>query len=278
MRRRGLILAGVAALAARPALAQAPQNLPRSALGVEAGRQVSFLAREVGGPGAWMLAGSALDARHTPWSSFKIPNLLIALESGIAGDLAAARRWDPARRPAAPYWPAAWRRDQTLGEAFRASTVWYFQDLARQVGTARYRTTLARWGYGNAAVPEGSDRFWLDGTLRISVREQVAFLAALLEGRLGVAPASLAALEEAGLAGVAPGLTLHGKTGAGPRRPGPGAEGWYVGFLRRDAAPPVAFALHTQAPDLAALRDFRRDAALRLLGAAGLLPAGFPQP
>jgi beta-lactamase class D len=272
-----MILAGVAALAARPALAQAPRILPRAALGAEAGRPVSFLAREVGGPGAWMLVDSRLDAQHTPWSSFKVPNLLIALESGIAADLGAPRRWNPARRPAAPHWPAEWRRDQTLEEAFRNSTVWYFQDLAQQVGTARYRATLGRWGYGNATVPQGSDRFWLDGALRISVREQVAFLTALLEGRLGVAPASLAALEAASLAGTAPGLTLHGKTGAGPRRPGSGAEGWYVGFLRRREAPDVAFALYTTAPDLAALRDFRRDATLRLLRAAGLLPAGFPQ-
>ena len=229
----------------------------------------------MGGPGAWVLVDSRLDSRHTPWSSFKVPNLLIALESGIAADLGAPRRWNPARRPAAPHWPAEWRRDQSLGEAFRHSTVWYFQDLARQVGTAHYRATLRGWDYGNATVVEGSDRFWLDGTLRISVREQVDFLAALLEGSLGVAPDSLAALEATSLAGTSPGLSLHGKTGAGPRPSG--AEGWYVGFLRRDGAPPVAFALYTTAPNFAALRDFRRDAALRLLRAAGLLPAGFPQ-
>ncbi|NKE45026.1 hypothetical protein HB662_09565 [Roseomonas frigidaquae] len=272
--RRRLVLAGAAALAARPVLAQAEQTLPRIALGADSGRDVSFLAQEVGGR-AWVLAGSALDRRHTTWSSFKIPNLLIALEEGVVDGLDTPRRWNPARRPAAAWWPAAWRRDQTLRSAFADSTVWYFRDLAQAVGGARYRATLARWRYGNAVAAEGSDRFWLDGTLRISVREQVGFLAALLEGRLGVSPASLAALEEASRAGAAPGLVLHGKTGAGPRRPA-GAEGWYVGFLRRQAAPPVAFALHTTAPDMAALRDFRREAALRLLGAAGLLPAGFP--
>ena len=36
--------------------------------------------------------------RHTPWSTFKMPNLIIALETGTAPSLDYALPWDPVRQ------------------------------------------------------------------------------------------------------------------------------------------------------------------------------------
>ena len=273
-------LAAVVVVQAGPSTAQNRVVIERAAHASAIGdRTVTFLARDLATGTDYVLAGSDLAERHTPWSSFKIPNLLIALETGIAANLEAARAWDAGRRPAADYWPDDWRRDQTLRTAFKRSAVWYFQDLALEVGADRYQSILADWGYGNAAAADGSDAFWLDGTLRISVDEQVAFLAQLLGGRLGVSASSIDALALASHAGSADGVSLHGKTGAGPVTPGrfDGAfEGWYSGFVRRDGAAPVVFSLHVTAPTFRSLRTFRRDFAVRLLRDVGMLPAAFP--
>lgn len=241
------------------------------------GLSVAFLARDLETGVDYVLEGSDLDARRAPWSTFKIPNLLIALETGVAPSIDTWRDWDPVRRPAAEHWPGVWREGQTLGVAFERSSVWYFQDLALEIGGPEYRDRLSAWGYGNAQVPDGADDFWLGGPLRISVREQVDFIERLLSGDLNVSPESIDALDTASSVGHASGVSLHGKTGSGPDDPADldGAfSGWYVGYLRRGDQRPVVFALHVSAPSFGALRDFRRAFSVRLLEDADLAPPG----
>lgn len=242
-------------------------------------RQSDFLAVDLGTGERCRLEDSDLATKHAPWSTFKIPNLLIALDTGAASGLDHWRDWDTESRPAAAYWPADWRQGQTLGTAFKRSAVWYFRDIAREVGGAAYRGRLGEWGYGNAAAPDGSDDFWLSGPLAISVAEQVGFIASLVSGELGLAPAHLDALSNVSASGAAGGVTLHGKTGSGPVVPGGfsgGFEGWYVGWLARETAAQVAFAHYARAATYAEIRDFRRGFALELLAACGYLPEGFP--
>ena len=243
-----------------------------------AGLAVSFLARDLGTNTDYVLEGSNLHSRHTPLSTFKIANLVIALETGAAASLEDWRPWMSQERPAESHWPEAWRQGQTLEQAFRRSAVWYFRDLARTIGSDAYRAKLSRWGYGNATVPAGSDDFWLDDTLRISVGEQVDFLARLVGGRLDVRPQNIAALDRASLSGTAGKVAIHGKTGAGPddRSNADGAfSGWYVGYLRREGGKPVVFALHAKGPSFRAIAEFRRAFVLRLLTDIGLVnPTG----
>ncbi|WP_198375128.1 class D beta-lactamase [Neoroseomonas rubea] len=275
--RRGALIAAASLLGPVASASATTRAIIRRAPLTEAigPREVAFLARDLGSGAEHALEDSDLGSRHAPWSTFKIPNLLIALETGVAADLDAARRWDSARRPAAPHWPAAWRRDHTLRSAFAASAVWYFQDVAKEVGTTRYRATLSRWRYGNAEVPDGSDSFWLGRGLTIAVSEQVAFLAELLAGRLGVSQRSLAALAQASWSGQVGTALVHGKTGSGPVTPGEFRgpfEGWYCGFVVRPDASPVVFALFTRAPGFASLAAFRREFSLQLLARIGVLP------
>lgn len=269
----------VAAIFSEKAVAESRVILPAAPLAEEmSGREVSFLARDLEAQRVCVLEGSDLDTRYGPWSTFKIPNLLIALETGVADGLEAERAWDQQRRPAANYWPDDWRRDQTLESAFRLSAAWYFQDVAVDVGAQQYRIIMDEWSYGNAAAPDGSDTFWLDRTLRISVSEQVEFLSRLLSGSFNVAPASLEALTITSLNRSADGFSLHGKTGSGPLVPGDFSrpfEGWYVGWVARNGLQPIPFALYARAATYGEIRDFRREFAIRMLVECGYLPVGF---
>lgn len=257
-------------------MAAAQVDILRGPLSDEIGdREVAFLARDLETGIEYVLTGSDLNTRHAPWSTFKIPNLLIALETGVAASLDHAYPWDQDRRPAAGYWPRDWRQDQTLRSAFRDSAVWVFQDIALDVGVREYRQRLGEWGYGNASVPDGSDGFWLGGPLMVSVREQVDFLDRFFMGTLALSGASANALIEASHFAQFGTATLHGKTGAGATSSNGFSgefEGWYTGFVLRENAEPVVFSLYTRARSFSALQHFRQDFAIRLLQEAELLP------
>ncbi|WP_298296422.1 penicillin-binding transpeptidase domain-containing protein [uncultured Litoreibacter sp.] len=232
----------------------------------------SFLALDLQSDQRCMLSDSDLETRHAPWSTFKIPNMLIALGTGHATGINDWRDWDRERRPPLAYWPREWRQGQTLESAFRRSALWYFQDIALDVGAPQYRETLTQWGYGNASAPNGSDSFWLGGLLALSVNEQTRFLQRLLTGGLTVDKAHLAGLMQAAEAGPLGNLTLYGKTGAGPVREGEFSgmfEGWYVGWLMHGDATKVVFAHHARGRNFSAIRSFRQSFAKDLLIACG---------
>lgn len=230
-------------------------------------REVVFLARELASDRMHAFAPERIDQRHPPFSTFKIPNFLIALESGVIDDPDAHRDWDPAARPAETFWPDSWKQSQSLATAFRRSAVWFFRDVAMDVGGERYRRDLARFDYGNRAAPDGSDDFWLDGTLLISPLEQVDFVVGLLQGEFGIASEHLAKLRAVSLLRDEGGCRLHGKTGAGPAGEdfdGP-FEGWLVGWSQCGEAAPTVYALWTRGSSFGAIRDFRQEAAIRML-------------
>lgn len=268
----------IAAAVEKPAAREIDRAAFRDVIG---DRDVVFFALDGETGAAFALDPARAGERHPPFSSFKIPNLMIALETGVAPDLDHRRKWDPARRPAASFWPQDWRQDQTLASAFTRSAAWYFQDLARDIGTERYRRYLSRFGYGNVNVPEGSDSFWLGGSdpagnILISPREQAMFMLAAVEGRLGLRKSTLDALAEVAALKSKDGVTLYGKTGSGPVRAGDfdGAfEGWLAGWVVRPARKPLAYALYARGPSYTSILRFRREMSEALLKRIGALPA-----
>jgi beta-lactamase class D len=54
---------------------------------------LSFLARDLAADTDYALEGSDLNIRYTPLSTFKIPNLVIALETGVAASLKPKSRY-----------------------------------------------------------------------------------------------------------------------------------------------------------------------------------------
>src|SRR5664279_3907242 len=59
--------------------------------------------------------------RLSPASTFKIPNSLIGLETGVIPDEHYVMRWDSIQRP----FPA-WNRDHDMASAITNSVVWYY--------------------------------------------------------------------------------------------------------------------------------------------------------
>ena len=233
-----------------------------------------FLARDLETGKEMVLRPEELDQRHPPFSSFKIPNFLIALEEKAVASVQETIAYSPQRHPKQDWWAAEWAQDQTLDSAFRRSAAWAFQDLASRLDEATYHQYLEKFRYGNQA--HHGDAFWLDRSLRISPREQVRFLEGLVKGEYKILPAHIEALKEAALQKEKSGLSLFGKTGAGPVRDNDFSgefEGWFVGWLERPNAKPIVFALWTKGPNFEAIRAYRAAESQLYLRQLGYLPA-----
>jgi beta-lactamase class D len=196
-----------------------------------------------------------------PASTFKIPNSIIGLETGVIPDADFLLPWDGVDRGI-----PAWNHDHTLRTAIRDSAVWYYQELARRVGKARMQAWLQRLGYGNVLTGEVVDRFWLDGPLAITPLEQVEFLRRLALAQLPISDRTRSIVLEITLRGDLDGKPFHGKTGwAHPKEPT--EVGWFVGLVEDPASPRyVAVALEAvpKGVDMLTIRQAIAEEALRL--------------
>lgn len=173
--------------------------------------------------------------RFIPASTFKIPNTLIALETGVASGPEFALAWDSVTAPRQSWWPAAWAGNHTLATALPNSVVWYYQELARRTGPQRMQTFLDRLEYGNRDISGGIDQFWLSGGLRISPIEQVDFLRRFHAGELGVSARATRIARELLTLEETPSYRFSGKTGwAALPNPSEPEIGWFVGYLERE--------------------------------------------
>ncbi|MCC7251002.1 penicillin-binding transpeptidase domain-containing protein [Hyphomicrobium sp.] len=169
---------------------------------------------------------------YLPASTFKIPHTLIALETGVVASLDEPLfKWDGTVRTLDGKPIDAWNRDQTLREAFRNSTIWVYQEVARKVGPERMTRLVTALDYGNRAVGE-IDSFWLSGPLRISALEQIAFLGRLRAGALPVSARAQALTREAMVIETENTHVLSGKTGWAFDQ----KIGWFVGWIEANGA------------------------------------------
>ena len=215
--------------------------------------------------------------RFPPCSSFKLPHTLIALGAGAVALEDSRLPWDPAREPAQDHWPASWKRDQDLRSALRDSVVWYYQELARRVGSEEMARRLATFAYGNQDLSGGIDRFWLGSSLRVSPQEQVEFLRRLFAGELEVPVEHRTLLQDSLLLETVGGHRISGKTGACPEGKGLW-HGWLVGWIE----PPPAeeehggiswiFATHLTGASYATIADERFRLSRAVLTDLGALP------
>ncbi|MBN9039684.1 MAG: class D beta-lactamase [Rhizobiales bacterium 62-47] len=180
-----------------------------------------------------------------PASTFKIPNSLIALETGVVSDPDRdVFKWDGVTR-AFP----AWNKDHTLRSAIAASAVPVYQEIARRIGEVRMQQYVKDLDYGNKNIGGGIDRFWLNGDLRIDPIQQIDFLDRLRRGVLPVSQRSqqltrdILPVEKLGDVIIRSKTGLIGvddRTAAGGVRP---SVGWLVGWAEKGSAQTV-FALN----------------------------------
>ena len=208
--------------------------------------------------------------RFSPYSTFKIPNSLIGLDTGVITDAEFRIKWDSEKYPAfnrdtLPF--SAWWQDHTLRTAYRRSVVWYYRELALRVGEKRMREYVRRLGYGNGDASGPVNNFWLNSSLKISADEQVEFLKRLYKGELPVSKRSLSILKEIMTLEEAPGYKLSGKTGGGPLGEGR-FLGWFVGYVEtKDNT--YFFATEIEGPTYLSIRDERIALTKRILAALG---------
>jgi len=163
-----------------------------------------------------------------PASTFKICNSMIGLETGVVKDENVVFKWDGIVRPV-----VEWNRDQDMKTAFRNSTVWYYQELARRIGGRRMKYWIDKVKYGNADTSGGIDAFWLAGGLRMSPDQQIMFLKRLHKKDLPFSEKSMDIVKRIMIVQDTAGYTLRAKTG---RSEQDGKSiGWYVGYLETEA-------------------------------------------
>jgi beta-lactamase class D len=81
-----------------------------------------------------------------PASTFKVPNTLIGLETGII-NINTIFKWDGKKRKL-----KIWEKDLNLHDAFHASCVPCFQELAEKIGPKRMQEYLNKFEYGNSNI------------------------------------------------------------------------------------------------------------------------------
>ncbi|WP_019509324.1 class D beta-lactamase [Pleurocapsa sp. PCC 7319] len=165
-----------------------------------------------------------------PASTYKIPNSLIALETKVIKDDVDVLTWDGIERSFNGSPIAKWNQDLNLRLAFKYSAVWFYQVLARRIGHQRMQDFVAQIEYGNQNIgnKEDIDRFWLEGELRITPKQQITFLRRLYQNDLPFSQRTIDLVKDIAIAEQTPNYILRGKTGLTSE------IGWYVGYLEQN--------------------------------------------
>lgn len=173
----------------------------------------------------WEVGGAFCEQRLSPCSTFKVPHALIGLKLGELSGVDHVGEYDGGDVPF-----DAWARDHDLASAIEFSVVWYFQALAERIGPERMSRELDALAYGNKDISSGQTAFWLSGgSLEISPREQLDFVARLFSDRLPFSREHQASVRELLVVRRAEEYTLSGKTGSGLSPGGGFGLGWFVG-------------------------------------------------
>ncbi|MEH1928847.1 MAG: class D beta-lactamase [Nostoc sp.] len=164
-----------------------------------------------------------------PASTFKIFNALVALETGVVPNDVVVLTWDGIHREI-----DAWNHDTNLRQAFKDSTVWFYQVLARRIGYERMQQFINKVGYGNRQISTAADidHFWLQQPLQITPKEQIKFLQRLYQGDLPFSQRTINLVKDIMVREQTPDYTLRGKTGwLTSTKP---QVGWFVGYLEQN--------------------------------------------
>ena len=164
-----------------------------------------------------------------PASTFKIPNTLIALESGIA-TIETVFKWNGEKRT-----NPAWEKDMTIKEAFRVSAVPVYQEIARRVGVEKMKYYTQLFNYGNLDInAENIDKFWLEGKSSITQYQQVYFLYKLYNLQLPISENAMKLTKEFMLYETKDNYKLSGKTGWAVRQDDSVSVTWFVGYIETE--------------------------------------------
>lgn len=160
-----------------------------------------------------------------PASTYKIPNSLIALETGIMANDSVLIKWDGKKK-----YLKVWEQDMIFRQAFHLSCVPCYQAIARKVGVKRMRTLIDQLKFGQMVFDSTTiDQFWLRGKSRVTPFEQVDFLTRFSESKLPISPRTEKIMKRMMIRKQTPDYTLRGKTGLSNENGQ--YNGWFVGYV-----------------------------------------------
>ena len=215
----------------------------------------------------------------SPFSTFKIPNTLIAFDSGQITDIKQVLTYNKEKYPAESWWPSSWNKpEHNILTAFKASVVPIYRQIATEIGVEKMQYYLDNFAYGNQDISSGIDNFWLDGSLKISAIEQVKFLQKMHKGQLALNQQSTEQLKEVMLVEKNHDYALYAKTGTGKTQLQTALKeqekksvlGWYVGFVENQHGVHY-FALNISRNNYKGINDLRVNMVKNHLRKAGVI-------
>lgn len=186
--------------------------------------------------------GRYRDSSYLPASTFKIVNSLIGLQTGKIVNDSMVIKWDGVTRRVAD-----WNKDLTMYEAFRVSSVYYYQEVARRIGKDTMQFWLDSLGYGTKKIKGAVDSFWLNNTLKVTPDEQLGLVKRLYFDQLPFFKSYQEVVKRAMLFEENTNYRLGYKTGWGFKENG-NAIGWVVGWIEENKHP-YFFVLNIESPD-----------------------------
>lgn len=164
---------------------------------------------------------------YLPASTFKIPNSIIALETGIVENDSVVFKWDGKKRRL-----KVWEQDMTFREAFQFSCVPCYQEIARKVGAERMNGYLNKLDYKKMDVDSTNiDMFWLEGTSSINQFQQIDFLKRFYKNKLPISTETTRLMKKIFFIKKNELYSLSGKTGWSISNDT--NNGWFVGYIER---------------------------------------------
>ena len=199
----------------------------------DSGAEENYIAADMseyfgGHEGSFVLYDSAADVytiyneklsgeRVSPDSTYKIFSALAALESGTISPTDSYMAWDGEEN-----FFDEWNRDQDLETAMKNSVNWYFDSLNEE-DMESLKAVFSAFDYGNEKT--NGENFWMEGSLKISPKEQVDALKELYFNEHGFDSENIEAVKDA----IRLSDGFYGKTGSGMVN-GRNVHGWFVGF------------------------------------------------
>jgi beta-lactamase class D len=174
------------------------------------------------------------EERFSPCSSFKIAAALMAFEKGVLKDENQIIKWDGIKRERPEL-----NRDQTPYTWMSNSAKWVTEWITPQLGLETIQQFLNDFQYGNKDFSGGLKDAWQTTSLKISAREQSAFLTKLWKGELSISKRAIDLTKKITfIKKIGKASELYGKTGTGCLVGHACMEhpdkmiGWFVGILK----------------------------------------------
>ena len=188
------------------------------------------------------------DSSYLPASTFKIVNSLIGLQTGIISNDSMIIKWDGVKRNV-----EEWNKDLSMYEAFRVSSVPYYQEVARRIGKDRMEYWMDTVNYGAGPkdtafrIHSAIDTFWLDNTLKITPDEELGLVKLLYFDQLPFFKSYQETVKKAMLFENTTMYRLAYKTGWGRKENGSHLA-WAVGWVEENNHP-YFFVLNFESSD-----------------------------